>query len=209
MGFNKEHSIKALKEKKNNVNEALEYMLSNPMPEPKIDFNLLKPSKKFIGKWSCPACTYDNTGVEKCEMCDTKIPNELYDKHKIKSTKLSLNEVNTKITKDEESNLVLDGNKISLVYFASEEKDDYENEDSWKAREFLELSTAIKVPDINTFLITYKIFQYFLSKPDIIMHYNNNELILNDILRFFGGIYYIPDKSAEERKELFEKIKFN
>jgi len=133
--------------------------------------------------------------------------NELYDKHKIKSTKLSLNEVNTKITKDEESNLILDGNKISLVYFASEEKDDYENEDSWKAREFLELSTAIKVPDINTFLITYKIFQYFLSKPDIIMHYNNNELILNDILRFFGGIYYIPDKSAEERKELFEKIK--
>ena len=55
MGFNKEHSIKALKEKKNNVNEALEYMLSNPMPEPKIDFNLLKPSKKFIGK-----SKYDN-----------------------------------------------------------------------------------------------------------------------------------------------------
>ena len=133
--------------------------------------------------------------------------NELYDKHEIKSIKLTLNEVNTKITKDEESNLILDGNKISLVYFTSEEKDDYQDDDSWKAREFLELSTAIKVPDINTFLITYKVFQYFLSKPDIIMHYNYNELILNDLLRFFGGIYYIPDKSAEERKEIFEKIK--
>ena len=133
--------------------------------------------------------------------------NELYDKYDIKSTKLSLNEVNTKITKDEESNLILDGNKISLIYFTSENKDDYQDEDSWKAREFLELSTAIKVPDINTFLITYKIFQYFISKPDIIMHYNYNELILNDILRFFGGIYYIPDIIQEKRKELFEKIK--
>ena len=82
--------------------------------------------------------------------------NELYDKHKIRSIKLLLNEVNSKITKDEEGNLTKDGYKISLV---------------------------------------------------IIMHYNHNELILNDILRFFGGVYYLPDKSKEERNELIEKIK--
>ena len=39
------------------------------------------------------------------------------------------------------------------------------------------------------------------------MHYNHNELIINDILRFFGGIYYLPDKLKEERNDLFEKIK--
>ena len=39
------------------------------------------------------------------------------------------------------------------------------------------------------------------------MHYNHNELILNDILRFFGGVYYLPDKSKEERNDLIEKIK--
>jgi hypothetical protein len=133
--------------------------------------------------------------------------NELYDKYKIRSIKLLLNEINTKITKDEEGNLSKDGNKISLVYFNSIDKKDYQDEDALKAHEFLELSNAVKVPDINTYLTSLKISQYYLSKPDIIMHYNHNELILNDILRFFGGVYYLPDKSKEERNDLIEKIK--
>ena len=133
--------------------------------------------------------------------------NELFNKHQIRSYKLLLNEVNAKITKDEEGNLLKDGNKISLVYFNSMDKNDFKDEDSYKALEFIELSKAIKVPDINTYLSSLKIFQYYLSKPDIIMHYNHNELIINDILRFFGGIYYLPDKSKEERNDLFEKIK--
>ena len=133
--------------------------------------------------------------------------NELFNKHQIRSYKLLINEVNTKITKDEEGNLLKDGNKISLVYFNSMDKNDFKDEDSYKALEFIELSKAIKVPDINTYLSSLKIFQYYLSKPDIIMHYNHNELIINDILRFFGGIYYLPDKLKEERNDLFEKIK--
>ena len=38
------------------------------------------------------------------------------------------------------------------------------------------------------------------------MHYNYNELILNDILRFFGGIYYAPDMEKEKQTELYNKI---
>ena len=133
--------------------------------------------------------------------------NELYNKHEIRSCKLLLNEVNTKITKDEEGNLLKDGNKISLVYFNSFDKNDFKDEESYKALELIELSKAIRVPDVNTYLSSLKIFQYYLSKPDIIMHYNHNELIINDILRFFGGIYYLPDKSLEERNDLIEKIK--
>ena len=133
--------------------------------------------------------------------------NELFNKHEIRSYKLLLNEVNTKITKDEEGNLLKDGNKISLVYFNSFDKNDFKDEVSYKALELIELSKAIKVPDVNTYLSSLKIFQYYLSKPDIIMHYNHNELIINDILRFFGGIYYLPDKSKEERNDLIEKIK--
>ena len=133
--------------------------------------------------------------------------NELYDKHKIKSEKLSLSEINKKITKDEEGNLKLNESKISLIYFNSGDKEeDYPDEDSWKGRELIELSTAVKVPDINTFLTSFKVFHYYLSKPDIIMHYNYNDLIINDILRFFGGIYYIPDLDKEKQTELFNKI---
>ena len=133
--------------------------------------------------------------------------NELFNKHEIRSCKLLLNEVNTKITKDDEGNLLKDGNKISLVYFNSFDKNDFKDEESYKALELIELSKAIRVPDVNTYLSSLKIFQYYLSKPDIIMHYNHNELIINDILRFFGGIYYLPDKSKEERNDLIEKIK--
>ena len=133
--------------------------------------------------------------------------NELFDKHKIKSEKLSLSEINKKITKDEEGNLKLNESKISLIYFNSGDKEeDYPDEDSWKGRELIELSTAVKVPDINTFLTSFKVFHYYLSKPDIIMHYNYNDLIINDILRFFGGIYYVPDLDKEKQTELFNKI---
>ena len=39
------------------------------------------------------------------------------------------------------------------------------------------------------------------------MHYCQNELIINDVLRFFGGIYYIRDMADDKKKELYEKIK--
>ena len=63
--------------------------------------------------------------------------NELFNKHQIRSYKLLLNEVNAKITKDEEGNLLKDGNKISLVYFNSMDKNDFKDEDSYKALEFI------------------------------------------------------------------------
>ena len=95
-----------------------------------------------------------------------------------------------------------------MFYFrAAYCESDFPDEESWQGRELIELSTAIKIPDINTFLTTFKIFQYELSKPQIMMHYCNNDLIINDLLRFFGGIYYIKDMDQEKQKELFSKIK--
>ena len=84
MGFKKEVCIKALKEKKNNFDEAIDYILSNPDLSDtyvnKNEENNLPNSKGFIGKWVCPQCTYENNGLEKCEMCELKIPAEIYDK---------------------------------------------------------------------------------------------------------------------------------
>lgn len=42
------------------------------------------------------------------------------------------------------------------------------SKDAWKAREMIELSNAIKCPNINTFLCTFKIFQYELSKKEVL-----------------------------------------
>ena len=89
MGFNKEQCVKALKEKKNNIEEALEYILANPMSiEPKKE----STNKGFIGEWACPCCTFINPSGEKCQMCDMKIPDEIYEKFLNSYTK----EVNAK-----------------------------------------------------------------------------------------------------------------
>ena len=136
------------------------------------------------------------------------LSDELYNKYKIPSIRMTLEEIKAKCVQDENGNLTLNGQFISLFYFrASYTENDFPNEESWQGRELIELSTAIKVPDINTFLTTFKIFQYELSKPQILMHYCYSELIINDILRFFGGIYNIRDMSPDNIKELFSKIK--
>ena len=136
------------------------------------------------------------------------LSDELYNKYNLLSIRFTLEEVKSKCIQDKNGNLFLDGKLISLFYFrAGYCENDYPNEESWKSRELIELSTAIKVPDINTFLTTFKIFQYELSKPKILMKYCDSELIINDILRFFGDIYNIRDMPVNEIKELFNKIK--
>ena len=136
------------------------------------------------------------------------ISDDLYNKYKIATKRLTLNEIKKNCVQDELGNLTIDGKLISMFYFRSGYcESDFQDEESWQGRELIELSTAIKVPDINTFLTTFKVFQYELSKPNVIKHYCDNELIINDILRFFGGIYYIRDMNDEAKKELFSKIK--
>ena len=136
------------------------------------------------------------------------LSDELYNKYKISSIRMTLEEIKEKCTQDENGNLLLNDKLISLFYFrASYCENDFPNDEAWQGRELIELSTAIKVPDINTFLTTFKIFQYELSKPQIVMHYIQNELIINDILRFFGNIYYVRDMSPENITDLFNKIK--
>ena len=128
--------------------------------------------------------------------------------YKISSKRMTLEEIKEKCKQDENGNLMINDKLISLFYFrASYCENDFPNDEAWQGRELIELSTAIKVPDINTFLTTFKIFQYELSKPQILMHYIQNELIINDILRFFGNIYYIRDMSPENITDLFNKIK--
>ena len=136
------------------------------------------------------------------------ISDDLYNKYKIATKRLTLNEIKKNCVQDEKGNLTIDGKLISMFYFrAGYCESDFQDEESWQGRELIELSTAIKVPDINTFLTTFKVFQYELSKPHVMKHYCDNELIINDILRFFGGIYYIKDMNDEAKKELFSKIK--
>lgn len=71
----------------------------------------------------------------------------------------------------------------------------------------IELSTAIKCPNIDTFLCTFKVFQYYLQKPEILAKFLPEPLIANDISRFFAKIYYLKDMNSEQIISLFQQIR--
>ena len=138
------------------------------------------------------------------------LENELYEKYQIISKRLTLNEIAKDCTVDDKGEIKYKDQIISLFYFrAGYHPLDYKDEESWKGRELIELSNAIKVPNINLFLTTLKIFQYELTKPEILKKYTNEDLISNDIIRFFTKIYYIRDMDKEKQKELYNEITSN
>jgi glutathione synthase len=138
------------------------------------------------------------------------IENELYEKYNIISKRLTLNEIAKNCKVDEKGQISYEDKIISLFYFrGGYAPSDYKDEESWKGREMIELSTAIKVPNINVFLTSLKVFQYELTKPEILKKYVNEELISNDIIRFFLKIHYLRDMDKEKQKELFNQITSN
>jgi len=71
----------------------------------------------------------------------------------------------------------------------------------------IELSTAIKCPNVDYFLCTFKIFQYYLQKPEVLRKFIPDELIAKDISRFFIKIYYVVEMTDEEKIILFDEIR--
>jgi hypothetical protein len=73
----------------------------------------------------------------------------------------------------------------------------------------IELSTAIKCPNVDTFLCTFKIFQSKLQNPEILKKFIPDELIANDMSRFFAKIYYVNEMTDEEKKSVFAEMRGN
>jgi glutathione synthetase len=118
-----------------------------------------------------------------------------------------LTEIVKVATFDSSNNLLIEGKIVSLFYFrAGYVEKDYLEEDNWEAREMIELCTAIKCPNMNTFLCTFKIFQYHLLKTENLKKYFTDDLIVNDLLRFFTKIFYVQDLNDEEKKSLFKEM---
>jgi len=85
---------------------------------------------------------------------------------------MTLKEINRNHEFDENKNILINKKIVSLFYFrAGYSELDYPEEECWMGREVLELSTAVKCPNINQFLCTFKIFQYILQKPDVLKQY--------------------------------------
>lgn len=97
---------------------------------------------------------------------------------------------------DASNHLIVDGNRISVVYFRSGYVPSfYPSEKEWEVRRRIELSTACKCPCIAYQLTGAKKIQQALAKPGILEKYlTQNES--ETVRQFFAGLWgleYLSD----------------
>jgi glutathione synthase len=56
----------------------------------------------------------------------------------------------------------------------------------------------VKCPNIDTFLCTFKLFQYYLGKKEILQKFIPEETISSDVMRFFTKIIFTGDLTDQE-----------
>ena len=105
-------------------------------------------------------------------ICDQKwIEVTLYEKYGIKSMRLTLLEVSSRVSRNADTGgLFIDAVKeVSLVYYRTGyQVEQYLNERAWDARTLVECSIAIKCPSIDVHLTTFKKFQQAFSDEKLL-----------------------------------------
>ena len=136
--------------------------------------------------------------------------NLLWEQFQMTTKRMTLSEIEKNSTVNETSDILVNEKKVGLFYFRiSSDSKDYPDEDSWKGREKIELSTAIKCPNINTFLTSLQVVQFQLTKADVLKKYITNEEMVNDLLRFFQTEHLLKELPPEQQKELLTKVNGN
>ncbi|SGZ39082.1 related to Glutathione synthetase [Hanseniaspora guilliermondii] len=124
---------------------------------------------------------------------------ELFNKYKIKSKRITIDEVDKFINKKNDSYLRYNDDVISVVYFRScYSPNDFKFEKSWDNRLFLETSLAIKAPSLKMQLAGSKKIQQLVTTPETLKRFIPNEDTCNNLLSTFVKIYPLDD-SAEGR----------
>lgn len=132
---------------------------------------------------------------------------ELFNKYKIKAKRITIDEVEGKINKKQDSYLYYNDDVISLVYFRScYSPNDFQSEKSWNNRLFLETSLAIKTPTLKMQLAGSKKIQQLVSSPEILEKFISDKETSNNLLNTFVKIHPLDD-SAEGKyaKELINQ----
>lgn len=123
---------------------------------------------------------------------------------------------------DEDNNYIISGSIVSIFYFRAgyciEDfmfEDDNGNNIGWKARESIELSNAIKVPDIDALIITLKKFQHsvndevklskLISKVENIDQSKVKE-ITDNLMSNFAQIIDYNELNETQQNDILEKL---
>lgn len=135
---------------------------------------------------------------------------ELLKAHSIKSIRITLGDLHNRTTLDPESKRLFvkkTGEEIAVVYFrAGYSPSEYKGERDWENRLILELSYAIKAPDILTHLSGTKKIQQLLTDEDILARFVPDGIVRKELLSTFVKIYPLDDSplGQEGRKLAFE-----
>ena len=99
---------------------------------------------------------------------------------------------------------------ISLFYYFIEfDSNEFSSEKEWKIYEQIELSTSIKIPNLQSYLITHPLFQYFITKHEVASKYIKSEMLLNDLNRFYKVKMLFKEYDVQKQKELVDIVTSN
>jgi len=102
-----------------------------------------------------------------------------------------------KIANFEENRIQFQGREVALVYYRSGyDPSCYKDDDSWKVREEIEMSRAVKCPSIDIHLATNKVFQAsFANKENVLKYISEDEF--NQLRRTFPETGPLSDWNSE------------
>ncbi|SCU82041.1 LAFA_0C08724g1_1 [Lachancea sp. 'fantastica'] len=135
---------------------------------------------------------------------------ELFQKHGIKSVRLTIHEIDTKTRIDATTKRLYfkaTGEEISLVYFrAGYSPQDFTCAQDWENRLALETSYAIKAPNLLTQLAGVKKIQQILTEDSTLKLFISNENDRKKLATSFVKLYPLDDSELgkEAKKMAFE-----
>ncbi|KAK9940032.1 hypothetical protein M0R45_016709 [Rubus argutus] len=132
----------------------------------------------------------------------------LKEKHNISTLRKTLAEIDAEGKLLPDGTLVVSGQVIGIVYFrARYTPTDYPSESEWRARLFMERSSAIKCPSISYRLAGTKKIQQELAKPNVLERFLDDKEDIAKLRKCFAGLWSLDDsnivRKAIETPELF------
>jgi glutathione synthase len=123
----------------------------------------------------------------------------LWNKHKVSLLRRSLQALGNRAALDDNRNFIIDGHTIAVAYFrAGYRPQDYPTDNEWAARLDLELSTAIKCPNINYHLCGTKKVQQVLAQPGVLERFVSSKNDVDLLRSCFAGLYSLDLSEADK-----------
>lgn len=124
---------------------------------------------------------------------------------------MTFQEISKQCSYDKETNIYTYKSKpISMFYYYNDLDDkELNTENDWQIHEQIQMSTSIKIPDIQSYLSAHPLFQYLLTKNEVASKYLNSELLLNDLVRFYRVKMLFKEYDEQKQKELVQIVTDN